>query len=131
MYSLGVVLYEMLYGVVPFEDYNIPGLLNKIKEWKIVFHQFNKISPSTEYLIKRLLEINTSKRMDWDELFDFFSLNDENNNGASGSKTPGASSSYKSTGVGAFSTAAGGSTTPQNLTSTPTSNRLSSKSPVL
>jgi len=77
IYSLGVVLYEMLYGVAPFEDVNIPGLINKIKYARIVFHNYNPVSTSTEYLLKRMLDSNDSKRIEWDELFDYFYLEQE------------------------------------------------------
>ncbi len=30
IWSLGVVLYEMLFGICPYEDRTIPKLLNKI-----------------------------------------------------------------------------------------------------
>jgi len=77
IYSLGVVLYEMLYGVAPYEDVNIPGLLNKIKYGRIVFHNYNPVSASTEYLLKRMLDSNDSKRIEWDELFDYFYIDQE------------------------------------------------------
>ncbi len=80
IYSLGVVLYEMLYGVAPFEDVNIPGLLNKIKYGRIVFHNYNPVSASTEYLLKRMLESNDTKRIEWDELFDYFYIDQEAEN---------------------------------------------------
>ena len=83
IYSLGVVLYEMLYGVAPYEDVNIPGLLNKIKYGKIVFHSYNQVSPSTEFLLKRMLDSNDSKRIEWEELFDYFHLDQENEGTAS------------------------------------------------
>lgn len=118
----------MLYGVVPFEDYNIPGLLNKIKDWNLVFHNFNKISPSTEYLIKRLLDVNVNKRMDWEELFEYFSMSDKMTT-STGSKTPSAtlSTSYKSANMSTIPTT--GSSNP--MSQTPTSNRFGSNTPVL
>lgn len=72
IYSLGVMLYEMLYSVAPFEELDIPGLLRKIDEGKLVFHDYNRISPSTEYILRRMLEPNESKRTGWEELFDHF-----------------------------------------------------------
>jgi len=72
IYSLGVMLYEMLYGVAPFEELDIPGLLRKIDEGKLVFHDYNKISPSTEHILRRMLEPSESKRTGWEELFAHF-----------------------------------------------------------
>jgi len=74
IYSMGVVLYEILYGRVPFEDVNIPGLLNKITKGDIRFPSYNKISPSTEFLIKRMLESIEEQRITWNELFETFKL---------------------------------------------------------
>lgn len=74
IYSLGVLFYEMLYGVAPFEELDIPGLLRKIDEGKLVFHDYNKVSPSTEYILRRMLEPNESKRTGWEELFDHFTV---------------------------------------------------------
>ncbi len=69
IYSLGVMLYEILYGVAPFEELDIPGLLRRIEEGKLVFHGYNKISSSTEHIIRRMLEPSESKRTGWEELF--------------------------------------------------------------
>jgi serine/threonine protein kinase len=37
VWSIGVVLYEMLFGVCPYEDRTIPMLLNKINSKKLDF----------------------------------------------------------------------------------------------
>jgi len=80
IYSMGVMLYEILYGRAPFEDVNIPGLLNKITKGDIRFPTYNKISPSTEFFIKRMLEPIEEQRITWNELFETFRLTsiDEN-----------------------------------------------------
>jgi len=73
IYSLGVMLYETLYGVAPFEELDIPGLLRKIEQGKLVFHSYNPISSSTEHILRRMLEPSENKRTGWDELFNHFS----------------------------------------------------------
>lgn len=73
IYSMGVMLYEMLFGRAPFEDANIPGLLQKITKGNIIFPLFNPLSSSTERLIKRMLESTETQRIGWEELFSSFS----------------------------------------------------------
>ena len=72
LYSLGVILYEMLYGTCPYEDSTIPGLLNQINRGKLILHNYTKISKSTESLLKKMLEPDQNKRIEWEELFQLF-----------------------------------------------------------
>lgn len=67
LWSLGVLLYEMLHGKCPYEENSIPTLLEKIKNSEL------KIMPSLSLEIKQLLEglltFNPSSRISWTELF--------------------------------------------------------------
>jgi len=78
IYSMGVMLYEVLFGRAPYEDVNIPGLLNKISKGDLRFLSYNKISPSTEHLIRKLLDPVEETRISWQELFDIFRLTQTN-----------------------------------------------------
>lgn len=81
IYSLGVLFYETLYGVCPFEDTNIPGLLNQISKGNLIFHQYNPISKPLEDLIRKMLDPSNVTRIEWEDLFAYFF-------GVSGGNTP-------------------------------------------
>jgi serine/threonine protein kinase len=66
IWSLGVVLYEMLHGKCPYEENSIPTLLEKIKSTEL------RIMPGlaleTRQLLEGLLAFNPSSRTSWSEL---------------------------------------------------------------
>jgi serine/threonine-protein kinase ULK/ATG1 len=69
IWSLGVVLYEMLFGICPYEDKNLAGLINRIDTQPLTIpKEINKISPSIEKLLRRMLTIDYKQRIDWVEL---------------------------------------------------------------
>jgi len=72
IYSLGVLLYECLYGRAPYESNSLPDLKMQINRGQYNFPSFvNRISKSTEMLIRKLLQPNPKKRMTWEELFNY------------------------------------------------------------
>lgn len=66
IWSLGVVLYEMLHGKCPYEENSIPTLLEKIKctELRIM----PGLSLETKQLLEGMLTFNPSSRTNWSEL---------------------------------------------------------------
>lgn len=69
LYSLGIVLYEMIYGCVPYDASNIDDLLAQIQSKGPQFNK-KKISKKLETLILSLLESNPLMRVSHSALFD-------------------------------------------------------------
>lgn len=67
IWSLGVMLYEMLHGKCPYEENSIPSLLEKIKttELKIM----PSLSQETKHLLQGMLTFNPASRINWVDLF--------------------------------------------------------------
>lgn len=75
IWSLGVVLFEMLFGYCPFEERSIAKLIMLLDEAQLTIKRdINPISPQTETLLRKMLVKNPKERVDWEELFSY-SLN--------------------------------------------------------
>lgn len=60
IWSLGIVLYAMLVGALPFEDENLKGLYKKIGEGRFTFPEH--VSPQARDLINSMLQVSTLTR---------------------------------------------------------------------
>jgi len=65
-------LYEMLFGVCPFESKSIAMLISTIKSNEISLPtETNAVSEKTQNLIKKLLTKDYFRRISWIELFGY------------------------------------------------------------
>lgn len=69
---MGVVLYEMLFGVCPYQSKSIAMLISTINTNDIQLPlEINNISEKTQILLKKLLTKDYFRRISWIELFCF------------------------------------------------------------
>ena len=67
LWSVGVIMYEMLVGKVPYSASTHIELLNKIENKELVIPEF--LSNNCKDLLKKLLDKNPDKRITWDDFF--------------------------------------------------------------
>ena len=73
LWSVGVSMYELLFGKFPFNAMSQPALLKNIKENQgpnlEIDRSTNDISKACEDLLRRILTYDTNTRLTWEEFF--------------------------------------------------------------
>ncbi|KAM3133531.1 hypothetical protein pb186bvf_014373 [Paramecium bursaria] len=71
IWSLGCVLYELLYGVCPYEEKTMAQLMSAVEEKEVQFlDNTNYVSQQTKDLLLRMLTKDPVKRINWKDLFE-------------------------------------------------------------
>lgn len=73
VWSLGVLLYEMLFKCCPFEEKNIPNLISLIDRQELRFPK--PIPDNVKALLRGMLTKDHYRRWSWTELFKFYDDN--------------------------------------------------------
>jgi len=68
IWSLGIIMYEMVMKNHPFKTNNMKDLIEKINNKKPIIVNVN-VSENCKNLIYNLLEIDYKKRLDWEDIF--------------------------------------------------------------
>jgi polo-like kinase 1 len=63
VWSLGVVVYTLLYGRPPFETSDVKKTYKRIRECQYTFNEDVPVSANAKNLISRLLVVDPSKRL--------------------------------------------------------------------
>jgi len=71
IWSVGVVLYQMIFGKCPFESKSIAKLIKMLEEDDVRIPDTPKISPTLDKLLRRILVKDYNNRLDWKELFEY------------------------------------------------------------
>lgn len=69
IWSLGVVLYEILFGKCPYEEGSIAELIGAVSSKQLEFPlHINNVTPEAINLLKAMLEKDPNLRISWDHL---------------------------------------------------------------
>lgn len=72
IWSLGVVLYEMLFGFCPFQSNSIARLITVLADTDLkIPTDLGQVSNATQTLLKKLLVKDQAKRIEWFELLNY------------------------------------------------------------
>lgn len=69
IWSLGVVLFQMIYDRCPFQSKSIAKLIKLLDEEDLQIPDQPKVSQTMEKLLKRMLVKDFNSRIDWTEIF--------------------------------------------------------------
>ncbi|OMJ80433.1 hypothetical protein SteCoe_19338 [Stentor coeruleus] len=67
VWSLGILLYALLTGTLPFDDISMPALISNIKSAKFIIPHY--ITPNASDLLKKLIIVNQSHRLTIPQIF--------------------------------------------------------------
>ncbi|KAM3138963.1 hypothetical protein pb186bvf_008976 [Paramecium bursaria] len=77
IWSMGLILYEMIYGTTPWHSQNLVELISKLDSKPLSFPPTVKATESTKNLIKQCLQLSEEKRISWEQLFQQFELQEK------------------------------------------------------
>ncbi|KAM3137614.1 hypothetical protein pb186bvf_010228 [Paramecium bursaria] len=80
MYSLGVLFYQLIYGEFPFTGDLGQDQINLIKKQNLNFNKNIQVSQETQELIRRMLQYDPQKRIQWKELYNHKFITTQNQN---------------------------------------------------
>ncbi|CAD8160861.1 unnamed protein product [Paramecium octaurelia] len=69
IWSLGLIFYELIYGITPWHSQNLVELMAKLDTKPLEFPPYPKVTEQTIKIIRGCLQINEDKRISWDQLF--------------------------------------------------------------